>query len=85
VPVNEPILESEAVLELEDAFACYCDHGEVSTPSRAAVACLQDCLREVFVSGSHPMFARCEALSGHPEWIARFLSANGILLGRSST
>jgi hypothetical protein len=27
VPVNELILESEAVLELEDAFACYCDHG----------------------------------------------------------
>jgi hypothetical protein len=79
VPVNELILESEAVLELADAFACYCDHGEVSTLTRAAVACLQDSLREVFVSGSHPMFARWEALSGRPEWITGFPGADGIL------
>jgi hypothetical protein len=79
VPVHEPILESEVVLEIEDAFACYCDHGEISTLSRAAVAHLLGCVQEVFRSGSHPMFVRWEALSGHPEWLAAFLSACGIL------
>ena len=53
--------------------------GRCPRPPAPTVACLQDCLREVFVSGSHPMFAWWEALSGHPEWIAGFLSANGIL------